>query len=701
LFVVNLITSAFAQSPKQDSTVSDYIKALTALWDKNKEGTFNEFLYNGTTPAQQTFTFYSAGQHTKNQLQYELLLKRNELQRQVYRKDVGLSLGGAYQENLAAPFASPEDAVVFRRKFQVGLEWDVLKGGFVENRTKIRSLENDLVFLKTGKKGTPGHQISTLQDFTKILEYFNTKKIKILEKRSALINQQNALAATLWEMKQITGDAYLKSIEHKTHINTQSRLYNGYNEDARKIKGNEQIELKPAIFDIDFGKIISYIDSLKLNNDSSVTASLPNPKLNAYYKDMSLKLYTRYNYYDVFNNTNVNRNFLSFGLNITAPLAFSTKQKNEIDAINNKLKYLQENNTESSTESSNTEYFLLNLFYEYRYKLNQYFTQLEKRKQFEELIRTENVKQKLYDLEFNPNTAIYILDDYWSNSIELLDLHHQLYRTLLNIYEKVPGLDLNSIIKPIDFYEYSGQLPLPSNSSIYIWSKTFSDHNETFISEYIKVNNYTDVLISFKNDPKYISQISELMKNYTSCNYHLMIGQNKVLNSGMNNLLDSLSKNISLERIKGIHLDVEPQAMDDFKENKDAYFKKYLTVFNEAKAFADKNKLELSVSIPLSFPENVLRSIFNSCNKVYLMAYENVNPEFISRKMEEEKNAGSTKIVLALRAKDFETRDEMEKLFTNSGIRNKAYHDLESMYQLDKKSIQIKENKERKEGDEK
>ena len=94
---MNIITSVFAQSPKQDSTVADYIKALTTLWDKNKEGTFNEFLYNGTSPAQQTFTFYSAGQHTKNQMQYELLLKRNELQRQVYKKDVGLSLGGAYQ----------------------------------------------------------------------------------------------------------------------------------------------------------------------------------------------------------------------------------------------------------------------------------------------------------------------------------------------------------------------------------------------------------------------------------------------------------------------------------------------------------------------------------------------------------------------------------------------------------------------------
>lgn len=693
--------NSLAQSKKQDSTVADYIKALTSIWDKNKAITFSELLYHGNEPKKQTFTFYSSNLHSKNQLQYELLLKRNSLQQEVYKKDIGLSLGGAFQENLTAPFASPEDAVVFRRKFQVGLEWDVLKGGFTENRTKVKSLQNDLTFLKTGDKGIAGHQISTLQDFTKIMAYFNKKKINVLEKRSALLAQQHELAKTLWEMKQITGDAYLKSIQHKTHINTQYKLYFGYNEDSKKIKGNDQIEMTPAVFDIDFGKIISYMDSLKMNSDSSISASIPNPKLNAYYKDMSLKVYTRYNYYEVFNNANVNRNFLSFGVNITAPLTFSTKQKNEIDAINNKLKYLQENNTESSTESTNTEYFLLNLFYEYRYKLNQYFTQLEKRKQFEELIRTENVKQKLYDLEFNPNTAIYILDDYWSNTIELLDIHHQLYGTLLNIYEKVPGLDLNTIIQPVNFDEYSGNLPLPAGNALYIWSKSFADHNETFITEYAKVNNYTDLLVSYRNDSRYIGQVTSLMKNYSACKYHLMFGQNKVLQTGIQPLLDSAAKNIDLKLIKGIHLDIEPQAMDDFKENKNEYFKKYLKVLNDAKAFADKNALELSVSIPLHFPEEVLQPIFASCNRIYLMAYENVNLDFINKKISEEKNAGDSKIVLALRAKDFETRDQMEKLFSSSGIPNKAYHDLESMYELDKKSVQIKENKEKKEGEEK
>jgi len=74
------------------------------------------------------------------------------------------------------------------------------------------------------------------------------------------------------------------------------------------------------------------------------------------------------------------------------------------------------------------------------------------------------------------------------------------------------------------------------------------------------------------------------------------------------------------------------------------------------------------------------------------MAYENVSEDFIIKKIEEEKSINPSKIILALRAKDFESRDKMENLFLKLEINKIAYHDLESMTDLDKKSIQVKEN---------
>ena len=118
---------------------------------------------------------------------------------------------------------------------------------------------------------------------------------------------------------------------------------------------------------------------------------------------------------------------------------------------------------------------------------------------------------------------------------------------------------------------------------------------------------------------------------------------------------------------------------------------KYIQVLKQAKQFADAHKLELSVSIPLSYPETILEEINKTCNRVYLMAYENVDVEFILRKTAEEKKILNSKCVLALRTKDFKTRTEMDSHFKALGFDKTAYHDLDDLIKFDNTSINIKE----------
>ena len=146
--------------------------------------------------------------------------------------------------------------------------------------------------------------------------------------------------------------------------------------------------------------------------------------------------------------------------------------------------------------------------------------------------------------------------------------------------------------------------------------------------------------------------------------------------------------------IKGIHLDIEPHTFDDFKENKEAYFEKYTALLQKAKTYAVANKLELSVSIPLHYPEDVLKTIFNLCDKVYLMAYENVTVEHIVKKTAEEMALGKDKVVLALRTKDFENREQMDAHFTKLGFTKICYHDFDYLREFDNKSINAIDKKE-------
>lgn len=676
-----------------DTLVSSYIKDLTAIWNENKGKHFNELIQTESSGIEFFTSSSSSSVSASSTLkdQRDLMIKRNKLEQTIYKKDLGLSLGGGYQENLGTPFVSSDDAVVFRRKFMIGVDWDILKGGLIENRTKIKSLQNDLLFIELSQKQNQSNNNSTLAFYAKVIDSFNKAKLKVIEQRLAMINKQHNIAKTLWELKQLSGDAYIKSMQHKTDILLQGKLYSNYNSDFDQIKNKEEINVKPILVDLDFARVLKFVDSSEVIKDPAATNSNYQANLNSYYQQMSLKAYTRYNYYDVFNNTSVNRNFLSFGLNFSAPLHNTSKERNEIDQINYQLRTMQNDMTANVVNGKNTSYYLLNLFYEYRYKLKQYFNLLEKRKVFEELIRTEVVKQKLYDLEFNPNTAIYLLDDYWSNTIELLDLHQQMYGIILNIHEKVPGLKLSEYIKPIDPNEFVYEFEPKNSRYIYIWSKSFTNHNVEFISDYVRLNNFSDLVISYKNDKTYLTKINDLIKDNPALNAHLMVGQNKLIVNGMQGFLDSLKTNVNLSSFKGLHLDIEPHAMEDFQQNKEQYFASYMKLLDEFKAFCNEQKMQLSVSIPLNYPENVLNKLFTVSDKVFLMAYENVKDDFIERKIEEELKMDASKLVIALRTKDFLNRDEMEKKFEKLQIKDRAYHDLETLYELDKVSIRLKD----------
>jgi hypothetical protein len=80
----------------------------------------------------------------------------------------------------------------------------------------------------------------------------------------------------------------------------------------------------------------------------------------------------------------------------------------------------------------------------------------------------------------------------------------------------------------------------------------------------------------------YLQQISDFIsKNYAS-SIHLVLGSNKLLNTGLVGYLDSLKSNIKLSFIKGIHLDLEPHTLNGFKENKLAFFENYISTMTKS-----------------------------------------------------------------------------------------------------------------------
>jgi hypothetical protein len=168
-----------------------------------------------------------------------------------------------------------------------------------------------------------------------------------------------------------------------------------------------------------------------------------------------------------------------------------------------------------------------------------------------------------------------------------------------------------------------------------------------------------------------------------------MLGSNKAFfEKDFQLYLKNKLANIDLSSINSIHLDIEPHTFSDWKENKETYLKQYLKLVQDASVFSKSEGLKLSVSIPLYYSDEITKQIFQTVDLVYFMAYENINEDYISKKIKPYES-NLNQIVLAFRTEDFTNRSEMDKFISEASskfnVSKFAIHDLGRLILLDTK----------------
>jgi len=305
----------------------------------------------------------------------------------------------------------------------------------------------------------------------------------------------------------------------------------------------------------------------------------------------------------------------------------------------------------------------------------------------------ERVKEKFGDFEFNPLSALNLLDEMLSVDIEMLDLQQGMYLQLLDINSKIPGSDPASFIKNFSF-DTMNITQNNTNKALYIWSEAQTKYTSEYIEEYISLNKISTAIISLRKDQSNKMEAVNLFSKLFSkgIKSELLLGNNKLLSYKDPFIyFDSLISGIDLKMISAIHLDVEPHVLNDFETNKEKYLNEYIALLKNTKLYCTQKGVKLSVSIPVFYPETILKEIYAYSDLVYLMAYEHPNADYIIKKVKEEFALDANKTVIALRAKDFKNRTECEKLINelNKTINATkfALHDFETFVKLDELSI--------------
>ena len=675
---------SFSQSSyNKDSLISVKIADLTTFWKK----------YNDLSNARPTFESYAvipdlyAIKTVDSVSMADYQKKVNDAKIARLKQDIGLDANASYLENFNPAF-NADDNLLYNRRFQAGVDWNILSDGIISNRYKQQILKNENAInsLKPKTKIAGDDYIAISH---KIIYAFNIHKLKLLEKRQQIIDDKIAIANELYLLKHLPRIELLNIMQQQVDIGSMNQIYKSYNDQlAMQIDPKTLPQNVLPLFDVDISKTFTYSEN-KVANDSILKLQIQNLELaNKPLSDIRLNTQLRYNYYDLVTNSVANRSFMSAGIGVSVPIPLGIKANKNVVSAQAKLLEYQQQEAASTNETD-----LLNSFYEFRYKLKQYNNFFEKRKKYEELIRVERVKEKFGNFEFNPLAALNLLDEVLAVDIELLDLQQEMYLQLLDINAKVPGSQVASFIQPykVDTLKIVHE---KTDKALYIWSEAQTKYTAEYIEEYIRLNKISTAIISLRKDQANKAEALNLFLKLKSkgVQSELLVGNNKLLSSKDPSVyLDSITSGIDLKLISALHLDVEPHVLSDYDTNKEKYLNQYVELLKKAKVYCAQKGIKLTVSIPVFYPENILKDIYAQADLVYLMAYEHPDAEFIIRKIKEEFSLDASKTVIALRAKDFKNRTECEKLINELSLTLRtskfALHDLETFVKLDELSV--------------
>jgi hypothetical protein len=608
------------------------------------------------------------------------------LKKEKYSSDIGLEFKSNYLENINGSVFNFEDNLLLKRRFQAGLEIDLLKEGYYGNKQKAKKIEIDnLIFNQTlyNQKDKENY----LEEFNFIIQLSNKQKINVLNVRRSLLSFLQKKEEELLYKHLVKQEELLDVQKRIAQVDAFLYMYSSYNSEGEKLNSRKgEIESFP-VFDLNDSLIVSNLnfivsDTIKNNIEMELA------KTNSWLNQIDFSTFARYNYYDMLgNNPALNRSFFSVGFNFSSPIPLWNRNNSKIEMleINKKIEDSRVKNQLFAEE-------MLNEIYEFRYKLQQFVSFYYKKKVFEEQVQLEYTKRALHYNYFSPIKALKLIDDVLAIEMELIELKQNLYLKLIKIQDKLGEEKSKGIVREFEI-EKLFEKKNEYSKAIYIWSSLFKEKKESYLFNYVIHNKFDKVILAcHPSDPLISSKLNFISLLYREgVKVELMFGNNDLINIPSDTLwmIEAL-KPYNINQISSLHLDVEPQALIDWKDKKNIYLYKYLSLVKTVNSFAKRSKLKLSVSIPFQFTPEVTEEILATIDQVTFMCYENIDTSYLDRKLLPYLKYHK-KINIALRTEDFKGRKEMEKYADGFVMKHKfngvVFHDLKRLIQLDEFEI--------------
>ncbi len=216
--------------------------------------------------------------------------------------------------------------------------------------------------------------------------------------------------------------------------------------------------------------------------------------------------------------------------------------------------------------------------------------------------------------------------------------------------------------------------------ALYVWSSAFSRLDNGYLMELLRAKGFERVVLSASRsaDPGKMTEFIATAQE-AGLAIELALSTNAWLNPQRR---DGITQRVATLELHGagLHLDIEPQALEAFDDNPEALLEAYIDVVTRARAAAGA-AVPLSISVPISWPADIYRRLDEVADRFYLMAYGQTNPVALAERLDAPLTAiDRKKLVLVLRPSDFQSEWEMDAVYTAisdaTGIRSGAVHDV-------------------------
>ncbi|MDA3906163.1 MAG: hypothetical protein PF484_08830 [Bacteroidales bacterium] len=602
------------------------------------------------------------------------------------RGDLGLDFYADYAENFT-PGWSYDEQITYKRRVYFGVEWNVIKGGFLASRAKIDQLKYDFDL-----KSIDAEKQASAENYRYVFNYinyiFNKQKIDVLKERYGLVEQQLKYTTELYHLRYIGWERVLKVRAKLEDLDQQIGQLADFNQHIPNnipdtLLSNKYSAENLPLVDVDLDKL------MQIYHNNETTDNIAAIKLAMYaggmkwWQDISLKPYLRYNtYFDEFSDK---LQYGSGGVSLRVPLRF----KNKRNLVRAQDRIYQ---AEGMSEFQAGDNELVNHYAEFAFKLKQIKEFYYKKLNADELIRKELVKKDFEDIGFNPIFTLGLIDEKKNIEAEIIDIKKLLYIQLTKMafyLDQRSPMSFVEILNPLDFTSR-----YTTGVQVFVDEESFERMENHELVNYLWKNEFRDVIIeidSWSLSPKIIDAIEKASQDHIYFSLSMKIPDGQTY-PNVNSDLQEISK-INNKYLNGLHYKLYLE-QDPFlaREVKEVNFSDWV---DDIDISLKPDDIRLSVTITDDLPMNILNRVYNKFDLVFVPSDGTPNREKLENKLIQELSIAKNKLTVVLDANDFADRLHLENYMENinkeTGVENFAFSNVESMMLADLRAYEMGE----------